>query len=103
MKLFGSLILILSLTATITEPPREDNEPDALTIRIAQMADPACLECHDNYADHTGEAGHLLVECNGCHGTPNPAISIEQTHEELFKPGMEQFKDPGFCLRCHKK
>ena len=72
-------------------------------IPLATAADPACVQCHDNYGDHTGESGHLLVECKDCHGVPDPSLSIEQTHEQLFKPGMEQFDSPDFCLRCHKK
>ena len=73
------------------------------TIPSASAADPACLECHDTYGDHPGEDAHQQVECKGCHGVPDPLLSTEQTHEQLFKPGMEEFNSPDFCLSCHKK
>ena len=73
------------------------------TMPSALAAGPACLECHDNYAEHTAADSHLQTGCEDCHGVPDPAISIEQAHEQLFKPGMEQFDSPDFCFRCHKK
>ena len=42
------------------------------------------------------------VNCEGCHGLILPNISIMETHEQKFKPGLESMKKPEFCVPCHE-
>jgi hypothetical protein len=62
-----------------------------------------CYECHENYEAHPGEDAHQKADCYECHGKPAPNLTVEETHETIFKPEMERLHSPEFCFKCHKK
>lgn len=54
-----------------------------------------CYACHGPKEVNEG------VNCETCHGTVIPDISIEETHEIKFSPGRVRMKRLDFCAKCH--
>jgi hypothetical protein len=56
----------------------------------------ACYACHGSKEANEG------VNCETCHGTVMPNVSIMETHDKKFKPGRERLKEQDFCAKCHE-
>ncbi len=61
----------------------------------AMMGDEMCYACHGSKEVNEG------VNCETCHGTVLPNVSIVETHERKFTPGHEDLEKPDFCAKCH--
>jgi hypothetical protein len=61
----------------------------------AMMGEPMCYSCHGSKEVNEG------VNCETCHGTVIPNVSIEETHEKKYIPGRGKMKAPEFCVGCH--
>jgi hypothetical protein len=59
------------------------------------MGQSMCYACHGSKEVNEG------VNCETCHGTVIPNVSILETHEKKYKPGRQTLKKPEFCARCH--
>jgi len=55
-----------------------------------------CYACHGSKEVNEG------VDCETCHGTVIPNVSIEETHERKFNPGLASLRKPEFCAKCHE-
>ena len=54
------------------------------------------------YACHGPKAANEGVNCETCHGPAGVFASIEEAHEQKFKPRMKSLKDEAFCASCHE-
>ncbi len=61
----------------------------------AMMGEPMCYACHGSKEVNEG------VNCETCHGTVIPEVSIEETHEKKYSPGRARMKSADFCASCH--
>ncbi|MFQ5864927.1 MAG: multiheme c-type cytochrome [bacterium] len=62
----------------------------------AMMGEEFCYACHGSKEVNEG------VNCETCHGTVIPNVSIEETHEKKFKPRRENLRKPDSCTKCHE-
>jgi hypothetical protein len=60
------------------------------------MGEAMCYACHGSKQVNEG------VNCETCHGTVMPGASIEEVHENKFRPGLAVVKKPEFCAKCHE-
>jgi hypothetical protein len=60
------------------------------------MGEGMCYACHGSKEVDEG------VNCETCHGTVLPNLTIEETHEKKYTPGMVQMRDEAFCASCHE-
>lgn len=60
------------------------------------MGEGMCYACHGSKDVDEG------VNCETCHGTVLPNLTIEETHEQKYTPGMVQMRDEDFCAKCHE-
>lgn len=62
----------------------------------AMLGEEMCYACHGSKEVNEG------VNCETCHGTVIPGVSIEETHELKFTPGLEKLREPESCGQCHQ-
>ena len=60
------------------------------------MGESMCYACHGSKQTNEG------VNCETCHGTVIPNVSIMETHEKKYTPGRQTLKRPEFCADCHE-
>ena len=61
----------------------------------AMMGESMCYACHGSKEVNEG------VNCETCHGTVIPGVSIEETHDKKYGSGRARMKSPEFCAGCH--
>jgi hypothetical protein len=55
-----------------------------------------CYACHGSKQVNEG------VNCETCHGTVLPDVSIEETHKLKFTPGLGKLRESESCGQCHQ-
>jgi len=60
------------------------------------LGEKMCYACHGDKAVNEG------VNCETCHGPAPPGVSIDETHERIYTPGLAAMQEPDFCGRCHE-
>lgn len=61
----------------------------------AMMGESMCYACHGSKEVNEG------VNCETCHGTMIPDVSIEETHERKYSTDRTRMKTAEFCAGCH--
>lgn len=94
-KLFVSVVTAALFVFLLTGSPAPVVAEDILN----------CAECHENHTVHPypEEEADEIVPCEACHGEPDPALSVEENHQTIFKPGMEEINSGELCFNCHTK
>lgn len=59
------------------------------------MGEDMCWACHGSKDVNEG------VNCETCHGIALADVSIEETHELKYEPGMAGMREEDFCAGCH--
>ena len=60
------------------------------------MGEGMCYACHGIKEVNEG------VNCETCHGAVLPDLTIEETHEKKYTPGMVEMREENFCAKCHE-
>ncbi|NIS79345.1 MAG: hypothetical protein GTO14_03785 [Anaerolineales bacterium] len=68
----------------------------SVSIYDAMLGESFCYAYHGSMLVDEG------VNCETCHGTVISNVSIEETHDQKFTPGMEKLREPDFCAPCHQ-